>query len=255
MDVSIVEDFNNNNNNNDVATSPSSTPKTRRLASPIDELGGLEFWGGYVGYLGYELKDDCLRLQRGQKDDDAANDVDKQRTEKGRGEGEGIKGQEGRCIPDALLIFADRIIAFDHVRGTLDLIAVAASGKEVKEAEGKKQERLALRWLEETEAKVSLLVDSVRMFAYAVDQILMEATLLLCAPCLIQIRSLASSNISKHHHHQQQEQIVPIIDKEGEDTITPLLNFKPLVTPAEYMSRVDKCLELITAGETYEVGR
>jgi len=56
-----------------------------------------EFNGGYVGYLGYELKAEC--------GGDAAHAAD---------------------APDAALLFADRFLAFDHEAGELWLVALEA---------------------------------------------------------------------------------------------------------------------------------
>jgi len=56
-----------------------------------------EFDGGYVGYLGYELKAEC--------GGDAAHAAD---------------------APDAALVFADRFLAFDHEQGEVWLVALEA---------------------------------------------------------------------------------------------------------------------------------
>jgi para-aminobenzoate synthetase len=56
-----------------------------------------EFNGGYVGYLGYELKGEC--------GGDAAHRAD---------------------APDAALVFADRFLAFDHAAGDVWLVALEA---------------------------------------------------------------------------------------------------------------------------------
>jgi len=56
-----------------------------------------EFNGGYVGYLGYELKAEC--------GGDAAHTAD---------------------APDAALVFADRFLAFDHEAGDVWLVALEA---------------------------------------------------------------------------------------------------------------------------------
>ena len=166
---------------------------------PVDRIAevlpGLEFWGGYVGYLGYELKEDCLRLQR------AGGVV---------GEGDGSRGDSsshsrdgGRAglpaAPDAVLVYADRLLAFDHVKGTVDLVAVVPAGEE---AAGR-------AWLRETEARV---------------------------------RALAAATAVGIEEGEKEE--------EGPG---PQLVFAPRVAPEEYKERVDRCLELIAAGETYEV--
>ncbi len=58
-----------------------------------------EFAGGFVGYFGYELKDECggLRSHRSPQ-------------------------------PDAMFVFSDRFLAFDHVAKEMYLVAVAEDG-------------------------------------------------------------------------------------------------------------------------------
>ncbi len=63
--------------------------RTTTAALPFD------FHGGYVGYLGYELKAEC--------GGDAAHDAE---------------------TPDAALLFADRFLAFDHEQGDVWLVAL-----------------------------------------------------------------------------------------------------------------------------------
>ncbi|MGE3539338.1 MAG: aminodeoxychorismate synthase component I [Candidatus Tectimicrobiota bacterium] len=59
-----------------------------------------DFPGGYVGYLGYELKQEC-----------------------------GGTARHPSPVPDAALVFADRLLAFDHVTGTVWLLALAPAGQ------------------------------------------------------------------------------------------------------------------------------
>jgi para-aminobenzoate synthetase len=58
-----------------------------------------DFAGGFVGYLGYELKDEC-----------------------------GGQGPHRCAQPDAMFIFSDRFLAFDHVAKELYLVAVTEAG-------------------------------------------------------------------------------------------------------------------------------
>jgi len=176
-----------------------------------------EFWGGYVGYFGYELKDDCLRLQRGEEEEE----------EEGRREG----GRDERSVagvkttPDAAFVFADRLLAFDHVEGTLTLVAVVE-----KEGgrEGGKAVEAAEAWLQQIEAKVWALVKEQQ----------------------------AGHEEGKHHHERQSDTISPpAASSPPRPSLLPTagLTFHPLVSPSEYKQRVDQCLELIAAGESYEV--
>ncbi|HEY3757443.1 MAG TPA: aminodeoxychorismate synthase component I [Opitutaceae bacterium] len=57
-----------------------------------------DFLGGFVGYLGYELKREC-----------------------------GGNGAHRSPLPDAKLIFADRFIAFDHLAGETYLVSLAGT--------------------------------------------------------------------------------------------------------------------------------
>ncbi|WP_223644857.1 aminodeoxychorismate synthase component I [Corallococcus sp. EGB] len=66
-----------------------------RLRAPSSGLP-FDFQGGFVGYLGYELKHDC-----------------------------GSSAPHPSPDPDASLILADRVLAWDHLEGTVYLVALA----------------------------------------------------------------------------------------------------------------------------------
>ncbi|WP_411082849.1 aminodeoxychorismate synthase component I [Streptomyces sp. cmx-18-6] len=87
-----------------------------RAAAPA----GLPFdlLGGFVGYLGYELRADCA----------------------------GTPAPVHRSpLPDAALLFVDRMFAFDHVRREVYAVALAEPGAEA----------VARRWLAEAEREVA----------------------------------------------------------------------------------------------------
>ena len=76
-----------------------------RLRADAPELP-FEFTGGYVGYLGYELKAEC-----------------------------GGELVHRSPLPDAALVFCDRLIAFDHDQRRVHLLALAdATGVAAAEA-------------------------------------------------------------------------------------------------------------------------
>ncbi|WP_062999514.1 aminodeoxychorismate synthase component I [Nocardia mikamii] len=79
-----------------------------------------DFVGGYVGYLGYEMKADC-----------------------------GARAGHRSPYPDAQWIFADRLVVVDHVAGRTHLLAVT-------DAESAEANR---RWLADTRAIVTTLPD------------------------------------------------------------------------------------------------
>jgi len=177
-----------------------------------------EFWGGYVGYFGYELKDDCLRLQRGEEEEEEG------RREEGR-EGGAVAGV--KTTPDAVFVFADRLLAFDHVEGTLTLVAVV---EKEGGTEGGGEVEAAEVWLQQIEAKVWALVKEQQ----------------------------AGHEEGKHHHGHPSDTLSPAAaTASSSPRRSPLpaagLTFRPLVSPPEYKQRVDQCLELIAAGESYEV--
>ena len=77
------------------------------LDGRLAEVGGIEgpappldFVGGYVGYLGYELKADC-----------------------------GATAAHRSPLPDAQLVFLDRFVAFDHLRRTTWLVRLDRDGR------------------------------------------------------------------------------------------------------------------------------
>jgi para-aminobenzoate synthetase len=74
--------------------------------------------GGFVGYLGYELKADC-----------------------------GASNEHVSDVPDAVLMLANRVVAVDHVQHCTHVLAVRTGGDD--EAEG---------WLDEAEAAVRDLI-------------------------------------------------------------------------------------------------
>jgi len=92
----------------------------RALATPGGPVPDLI--GGFVGYLGYELKDDC-----------------------------GSPNVHRSDVPDAVMMLSNRLVAVDHVHGRTHLIALARDGEDGAGAE---------RWLDEAEAAVAgLLAD------------------------------------------------------------------------------------------------
>lgn len=76
-----------------------------RLAECRCEPGKLPFAGGWVGYLGYELKADC-----------------------------GARATHRSPLPDAQLMFADRYLAFDHVERRTYLAALHTDDSRTSEA-------------------------------------------------------------------------------------------------------------------------
>lgn len=74
---------------------------SRQRLSGVETPPGLpfDFCGGYVGYFGYELKSEC---------------------------GAGSRHQS--TVPDSMLIFADRFIAFDHLTDITYLVALVPTG-------------------------------------------------------------------------------------------------------------------------------
>jgi para-aminobenzoate synthetase len=89
--------------------------QARELASPQTPGRGLA--GGFVGYLGYECKADC-----------------------------GSSNTHSSDIPDAVQLFANRMIAVDHASGRTYCIAVSLDEDDAREAES---------WLAQAQAEVS----------------------------------------------------------------------------------------------------
>ncbi|MFC9895337.1 aminodeoxychorismate synthase component I [Nocardia sp. NPDC127579] len=73
----------------------------RRRAADIPSLP-FDFAGGYVGYLGYEIKADC-----------------------------GGRAAHRSPVPDAQWIFADRLVVVDHVTGRTHLLALTDPGSDI----------------------------------------------------------------------------------------------------------------------------
>jgi para-aminobenzoate synthetase len=96
--------------------------RSRELASLHNESPALPFDlnGGFVGYLGYELKADC-----------------------------GAAAAHASELPDAFLLLADRIVAIDHERGRTHLLALSDGSIQDVDA--------ARAWLERTSAALDAL--------------------------------------------------------------------------------------------------
>jgi para-aminobenzoate synthetase len=90
----------------------------RSIRAPAGPAPGL--LGGFVGYLGYECKADC-----------------------------GASNVHRSDLPDAVLMFANRLIAVDHVQGRTQLVAVCCDSDE---------EPGAAHWLDEAEDVVRELI-------------------------------------------------------------------------------------------------
>jgi para-aminobenzoate synthetase len=104
-----------------------------------DESLPFEFNGGYIGYMTYEMKELF-----------------------------GARTRHKNQIPDAVWLRADHFIAFDHVTGDLWLVALS----------GPRQEDVARRWIDETEAKLSRCRAKERRFdTLGIDKISIDMDL------------------------------------------------------------------------------
>ncbi|HEV7804559.1 MAG TPA: aminodeoxychorismate synthase component I [Solirubrobacteraceae bacterium] len=97
-----------------------------RLHSVCPELP-FDFNGGFVGYLGYELKADC-----------------------------GARDAHRAELPDAFLLLADRVVAIDHVLGRTHLLALTASTAS-SASSGAAGDADAERWLDATATALAQL--------------------------------------------------------------------------------------------------
>jgi para-aminobenzoate synthetase len=97
--------------------------RERRLA-PDQAALPFGFTGGYVGYLGYEMKADC-----------------------------GADAAHKASTPDAVWLFTDRLVAIDHEAGRTYLLAIHDGTDRVRAD--------ASRWLDETSRRLAHLMPAV----------------------------------------------------------------------------------------------
>lgn len=124
--------------------------EVREQASPNGPwVGGslpFEFWGGYVGYLGYELKDDCMAMQR------QPELLHRQTGAPSTDPAVGLKD-----VPDCALLFADRFVAMDHSTHEALLVSLVDTAPLPPAAHGEGSVAQGLAWLSATEARVQAL--------------------------------------------------------------------------------------------------
>ena len=105
----------------------------RELAArqpPVSDVADLpfDFRCGLAGYLGYELKADC-----------------------------GADAAHASPHPDAALVFADRMVAFDHEQGGVYLLCLYEVGGEIEREAGTTSHQDAQHWLVTTAAALAEL--------------------------------------------------------------------------------------------------
>lgn len=104
--------------------------RARALPRPADLP--FDFTGGYIGYLGYEVKADC-----------------------------GGAAAHRATAPDAQWIFADRLVVVDHLAGRTHLLALTGPGADA--------ERASTAWLNATAASLDAVPDRTDPAPIAVD--------------------------------------------------------------------------------------
>jgi para-aminobenzoate synthetase len=154
----------------------------RGWAGPNPSPRGLA--GGFVGYLGYECKADC-----------------------------GSANAHSSDLPDAVQLFANRMIAIDHQARRTWAIAVSLDAADAKEAE---------RWLERVEPEIRASLD--------------EATRELGATAG-ERRSVEDGSPSKQTTPVQSEPVAFRVGRGRE----------------QYLADILRCQSALTAGESYEV--
>ena len=104
-----------------------------RRQPPASDVADLpfDFRGGFAGYLGYELKADC-----------------------------GADAAHTSPHPDAALVFADRLLAFDHEQGDVYLLCLYEEEGEIEREEGgASSHQTAERWLTATATRLGELAE------------------------------------------------------------------------------------------------
>lgn len=144
--------------------------------------------GGYVGYFGYELKRNM----------------------------EGVRGVGHLSeLPDAWLVFADRIVMFDHQRDEILLVALV-----LNDSHGQDEEKRAYDWFDSMKTKLKAL-------------------------SLTQQRTIVDE--------KSNENICNTSNGRNGPRLGAKLKFTPDRSRNEYLSDISECLSAIRAGESYEI--
>ena len=206
------------------------------------------FAGGLVGYLGYGLRGLCgvkstgvpsadaaAAADAGADDADTAADAENIASP-AASEATSDAGRQQACaadefVPDSSWLFADRVLAWDHDSNLCYMVAVCDS------AHAAEQER----WLDATASSLGEIAAS-RAEELCSQQAQAEADAL-DEPAAPQANSAATAvSLSVP---------MPVPATTGEPPAqSPLI---PTVPFDQYAGRIESCLELIRAGETYEV--
>lgn len=102
-----------------------------------------DFRGGYVGYLGYELQHDCLRIQQDRS-------VLEWQNQRPSSLPTSTSEDFARDVPDAVLTFADRFMAIDHEAGQVYIMALNSSPTRFSRED-------ALSWQDLVESRIQCL--------------------------------------------------------------------------------------------------
>ncbi|KAK4527258.1 hypothetical protein GAYE_SCF37G5180 [Galdieria yellowstonensis] len=101
-----------------------------------------EFWGGFVGYFGYETKSDCCPVQN----------------------------RYSSSFPDACFMFCDRFIALDHHSGSIEAVCLEDISKSDSSSTKQWLEHIELQVKNATKRKASISIDEQHDYVQQVPE-------------------------------------------------------------------------------------
>ncbi|GAX75688.1 hypothetical protein CEUSTIGMA_g3131.t1 [Chlamydomonas eustigma] len=206
------------------------------VASESDAKGlPFNFWGGLVGYLGYELKAEC-----------------------------GGQNAHTSPTPDAAFFLADRVIAVDHLHGDVYVLALYRSPSPQEGIGALSSRQILSTDLTSAEPPTSIMKeDALHWLKIAMKELLALAVIGDHGSALESTSLNSSDVLIKQSHTHRDTQLTSKVQKHDVvsiDSECSPSNVSSLVPPfhlrhskEQYMANIEVYRQALHAGESYEV--